>query len=162
MDDFEQPNLRVSDWPLCQRSNLLPEYWSRLFILIGLFWCLLINLLQNRHLKHWDMCCGKVPTKSHIYIPWISFVSKNNWLDDFFAWNQGNLTIREAQLHYCKAIWFLSLSNGFPTCDTVQYRLVKLYEALEIQVLYVLFMPYVPQAPCLEIWPAQHKKPLIK
>lgn len=31
----------------------------------------------------------------------------------------------------------------------LQYRLVKLYEALEIHALYVLFIPYVPQAPFL-------------
>lgn len=46
---------------------------------------------------------------------------------------------------------FWSLHNGFPARDILQYRLVKLYEALEIQVLYALFIPYLPQASCLEI-----------
>lgn len=45
----------------------------------------------------------------------------------------------------------LVTGNGFPAHDTPQYILVKLYEALEIQILYVLFISYVPWAACPEI-----------
>lgn len=121
-------------------------------------WSIIINLLQNRCLwEHWEICscvfniiAFKINYHKHSSdISAVFNLCVKIIVTRIFAWNQGNLTIRAAQLLYCKAIWFLSLSNGFPAHDTLQYGLVKLYEALEIQVLYVLFIPYVPQAPVL-------------